>query len=129
MSKVPKDEIEFMSLDDKIEWAEWKVKMEQDNLDELRREKSAAFRQVSLAQAELSGVEMEQFRLGAAESQARRELDDALARLDKLTEEEALFSSRQRHQQRVLDEVFHTSGVTSTPDSGPELQGYDDKHG
>jgi hypothetical protein len=72
---------------------------------------------------------MEQFRLGAAESQARRELDDALARLDKLTEEEALFSSRQRHQQRVLDEIFHTSGVSSTPDSGPELQGYGDKHG
>jgi hypothetical protein len=107
MSRVSKDEIEFMSLDDKIEWAEWKVKMEQDNLNDLRKEKAV-----------LEG-----------KTQTRGELDTALARVDTLTEEEALFSSRQRHQQRVLDEIFHTSGVSSTPDSGPELQGYGDKHG
>ena len=107
MSKVSKEDVEFMTLDDRIEWAEWKVKMEQDNLNDLLKEKAV-----------LEG-----------KTQTRTELDTALARVDKLTEEEALFSSRQRHQQRVLDEVFHTSGVSSTPDSGPELQGYGDKHG
>jgi hypothetical protein len=98
---------ELLSLDDKIEWAAWKVKMELDYLNDLRKEK----------------------RVSELKTQTRGELDVALARGTTLTEEEALSSSRQRHQELVLDEIFHTSGVSSTPDSGPELQGYGDKHG